>query len=151
DEIDDIAKFLARWKAIPYSQAMREAMLANPLLAQTYCDFPVRDAFAKVYAVTSALQKVSNIITGTPRQDDGRLDMSAVLSVLELFGDLSRQAAEEGLTGLAKKAVINRPGHVDQLMPTAVDEVRRRYPALRRMAETGEVSEEALRILCPQF
>jgi hypothetical protein len=32
-----------------------------------------------------------------------------------------------------------------------MDEVSRRYPALRRMAETGEASEEALRILFPQF
>jgi hypothetical protein len=32
-----------------------------------------------------------------------------------------------------------------------MDEVRRRYPALRRMAETGEASAEALRILFPQF
>ena len=77
--------------------------------------------------------------------------MVAVLGVLELFGDLNKQAAEEGLMGLAKKAVINRAGQVDQLMPSAKDEVRRRYPALRQMAENGEASEEALRVLYPQF
>jgi hypothetical protein len=32
-----------------------------------------------------------------------------------------------------------------------MDEVSRRYPALRRMAETGEASEEALRIFLAQF
>ena len=32
-----------------------------------------------------------------------------------------------------------------------MDEFRRRYPALRRMAESSEASEEALRILFPQF
>ena len=151
DEIDDIAKFLARWKAIPYSQAMREAMLANPLLAQTYCDFPVRDAFEKVYGVTSALQKVSNIITGTPRQDDGSLDMDAVLKVLKLFDDLNREAAQEGLTAMARRAVDNLPGQVSEHLPRAMEEVRRRYPALHRMAQTAEATEEALRILYPQF
>src|SRR5262249_7333833 len=135
DEIDEIAKSLANWKKIPYSQAVREAMLANPILAETYGDRPVRrGGFEKVYGTASALMKVSNLITGTPRQDDGSLDMGAVLAVLELFGDLNREAAQQGLTALAKKAVVNVSGQVDQLMPTAMDEVRRRYPALRRMA-----------------
>jgi len=152
DELDQVAKDLMRWKAIPYSQAVREAMLANPILAETYGDRPVRrDGFEKVYGVASALQKVSNIITGTPRQNDGSLDMVAVLGVLELFGDLNREAAQEGLTALARKAVVNLPGQISEHLPRATDEVRRRYPALRRMAESGEATEEALRVLYPQF
>jgi hypothetical protein len=40
---------------------------------------------------------------------------------------------------------------ITEHLPKAMDEVRRRNPALRRMAETGEASEEALRILFAQF
>ena len=152
NELDQIARDLAEWKKIAYNEGLRQAMLANPLLAEDYGDRPVRrDGFEKVYGVATAMQKVSNLITGTPRQNDGSLDMVAVLGVLELFGDLNREAAEQGLTAMAKKAVVNVSGQVDQLMPTAMDEVRWRYPALRRMAETGAATEEALRVLYPQF
>lgn len=152
DELDEIARNLMEWKKIPYGQAIKESMLANPLLAETYGDRPVRrDGFEKVYGVATAMQKVSNIITGTPRQNDGSLDMDAVLGVLELFGDLNREAAQEGLTAMARRAVDNLPGQITEHLPRTMDEVRRRYPALRRMAETGEASEETLRILFPQF
>src|SRR5262245_59198489 len=49
DEIDQVAKDLMRWKRIGYSQAVREALLANPILAETYGDRPVtRDGFERV-------------------------------------------------------------------------------------------------------
>jgi hypothetical protein len=152
NELDQIARDLMKWKGIGYAEGLKQAMLGNPILAETYGDRPVRrDGFEKVYGVASALQKVSNLITGTPRQNDGSLDMGAVLDVLELFGDLNREAAQEGLTALARKAVDNLPGQVTEHLPRAMDEVRRRYPALRRMAETGEATEEAVRVLYPQF
>src|SRR5262245_32501624 len=42
DELDQVAKDLMRWKGIGYNEALRQAMLANPILAETYGDLPVR-------------------------------------------------------------------------------------------------------------
>jgi hypothetical protein len=151
NELDHVTKSLMKWKNVSYTEGLRQAVLANPTLGEDYTGHEIRnDGFNLVYGVASAMQKVSNLITGTPRQDNGSLDIDAVLGVLELFGDLNREAAQEGLRALASKAVVNVPSQVDQ-MPTAMDEARRRYPALRRMAETGEATDEALRILFPQF
>jgi hypothetical protein len=152
NELDRVATDLMRWKGIEYSQALREGMLANPILAENYGGHPVRqDGFRVVYGVATPMQKLGNIIQGVPKQDDGTLDVDRVLGVLELFSDLNRESAEQGLTAMARKAVDNLSGQITEHLPRAMDEVRRRYPALRRMAETGEASEEALRILFPQF
>jgi hypothetical protein len=151
-ELDQVATALMRWKGIEYSQALREGMLANPILAENYGGHPVRqDGFRVVYGVATPMQKLGNIIQGVPKQDDGSLDVDTVLGVLELFSDLNREAAEHGLTAMARKAVDNLSGQITEHLPRAMDEVRRRYPALRRMAETGEATTDALRTLFPQF
>ena len=152
NELHQIARDLVRWKSISYSQAVREAMLANPILAEDYGDRPVRkDGFSAVYGVATPMQKLANIIQGIPKHNDGTFDLDAALGVLELFPDLNREAAEQGLTALARQAVVNLPGQITEHLPRAMDEMRRRNPSLRRMAESGEASEEALRILFPQF
>lgn len=143
-----------------YSEAVKAVLADDPLLAECYRS-------GRPYLEGSAAHAYEDEQTNGPtekarlgvlingaRKSDNSPDVELMLKTANLAPDLVRGAASERINELANEFIdkLVAPGLKSERYPEALGQVRRDNPALVAAAESGRMSEEALRqIFWPWF
>jgi len=102
---------------------------------------------------STALMRLGILINGA-RTSDNSPDVPVMLQIANLAPDLVKGAASERLDALTRAKInqLGRPGIASENYPESFRLVSQQHPELVAAAETGRLSEEALReIFWPWF
>lgn len=151
---------MAKGEVKDYAEAVKAILAEDPLLAECYRS-------GRPYLEGSAAHAYEDEQTNGPtekarlgvlingaRKSDNSPDVELMLKTANLAPDLVRGAASERIDELANEFIdkLVAPGLKSERYPEALGQVRRDNPALVAAAESGRMSEEALRqIFWPWF